>query len=242
MKYLKVSMFVTAIVTACITVMTCLSVFGVIDFVNDNRIGIVLSVLFGAFCAVQVLCVLTTKPSFKKIGFYLLHIGLILFLFGSFMYFISGEKIYVSGVEVGNIAYGHIKSTDGSDVDLGFDIQIKQFDVERYPADENGNQADKFLNAQTVIYPTDKESFDKSLYVNGPISYGGWKIYLMDYDRATYNATGNTTLTLLFKKNPGEELTIASVVLIIIGSFLLAFQNKQVAPIKQKGGRKKDAK
>lgn len=213
-------MIVMSAVTGIMFILTCLSVAGIITFSENRNIGIFLCVIFGAFCAVQLICLFTTRPSIKKIGFYIFHIGLVVFLFGNFMFFVSGEKISVNGVEVGNVAYNKIKSADGDDIELGFGIQAKKFDVVKYNADESGMAADKFLNALIVIYPDSGDSYEKSLYVNGPVTVNGWKMYLMGYNT---DDSGDTTLSLTFKKNPGEIPTIAAIVLMIIGSFVMAF-------------------
>lgn len=229
-------MLVTAIVTGIIFILTCLSVAGVITFTDNKNIGIFLCIIFGAFCVVQVLCLISTKPSLKKAGFYIFHIGMLVFLFSCFMFFASGEKITVSGVQVGNIAYNKIKSTQGDDIELGFGLQAKKFDVLKYPAASNGAAADKFLNAQLVIYPDGDNPYEKNLYVNGPVTVNGWKIYLMAYNSSP---DGTDTLTLTFKKNPGEIPTIAGIILMVVGSFMMAFVKKGQSPkAKKKGGGK----
>lgn len=159
-------------------------------------------------------------------------------MFGNFMFFVSGEKITVSGVEVGNTSYNKINSANGSTIDLGFGIQAKKFDVVKYDEDENGMAADKFLNAQLVISPDNGDSYEKNLYVNGPVTVNGWKMYLMGYNT---DDAGTTTLTLTFKKNPGEIPTIAAIVLMIAGSFVMAF-GKTALPAPAASGGKKSVK
>lgn len=183
--------------------------------------------LLAAFVALQTICLFTKKPklSIYRIGFFVMHIGLVLFLVGSFIYYVAGDKLTVSiPVEPGK-QYSRIKrSSDvqGRDefVDLGFDIGVSDFKVEKYEPDENGYQADKYYEATLMI--TDAKTRQDSqvaLSVNNPYRKNGWKVYLMSH----YN---QTLLNLMFKKDPGEYISLTGIWMMITGSFMMCFIRK----------------
>ena len=50
-------------------------------------------VALGGFALIQVLCLFTEPVRLKKLGFFVLHIGLVAFLAGSLLYFLVGIKV-----------------------------------------------------------------------------------------------------------------------------------------------------
>ena len=95
--------------------------------------------IFALFVAIQVICLFTIKGKFTlyRIGFYLLHVGLVLFLTGSFVYYITGEKINVSIPVDPSTTYNQIKRStveegESEFIKLNFDIGISDFKVEKY--------------------------------------------------------------------------------------------------------------
>lgn len=210
-------------------------------FFQLEWVGIALSVIFGAFCIIQLACLFNTKFSVAKIGFHIFHFGLILFLIASFMFFVAGAKSYFT-LQVGTIYNSKVQFEELGEVDLGFGLQVKSLQVSKYPEDENGNAADKFINTQIVIYPNDEsEPREHLLYINGPHTENGYKIYLMDYDRASYENGTEQSVTILIKKNPGEIPSVIAIAMMIIGSFIMAFGKKSAPSLKAKGGKRSNA-
>lgn len=186
--------------------------------------------IFAAFVAIQIICLFSITPTFTvyRMGFYLLHLGLVLFLTGSFIYYITGDKLYVSIPVDPTATYNKIQRSpdengDSEFVELGFDVGVSNFIVEKYEAKEGEMAADKYYEATLMIVPDGtREVTNVPLIVNKPYRYGGWKIYLMGYD-------GNTgsTISLMFKKDPAEFVSTAGLWMIIAGSVVMCLLRKR---------------
>lgn len=64
--------------------------------------------------------------------------------------------------------------------------------------------------------------------VNKPVSYGGWKFYLVDYDKRDHR-----WVTITARKDPGAPLVVAGLWLLMIGTSMICFGANVV-----KGGKK----
>lgn len=192
-------------------------------------------VLLSAFAALQILCLFLTRPRFSlyRAGFYLLHIGLVLFLAGSFFYYLNGDKIAVAVPVDPSATYSRIQrdvpdSSGEVYTDLNFGMGVSQFRVEKYDKTKDGVESDKFYEATLNL--TDRVSLrtrQVSLTVNHPYRYEGWKIYLMGYQ--DMGDTGYRTVSLLFKKDPGEYIALAGIWMIIAGSVVMCLLKKRKA-------------
>ncbi|HHW46180.1 MAG TPA: cytochrome c biogenesis protein ResB [Clostridiales bacterium] len=189
--------------------------------------------LLAAFVALQTICLFSRKPklSVYRIGFYVMHAGIVLFLIGSFIYYVSGDKLTVAiPVEPGK-QYSRIKRSEevaGKDmfVDLGFDIGVSDFKVEKYEPDERGYQADRYYEATLVITDAKtRKTSEVALTVNNPYRKNGWKIYLMSH----YN---QSLLNILFKKDPGEYVSLSGIWTMIIGSCMMCFTRHRMGDAK----------
>lgn len=186
--------------------------------------------LLAAYVFIQVICLFNLKPkkfTVYRCGFYALHIGLVLFLIGSFFYYVSGDKLTVSVPVNDSAVYSQIKrdkpDSDGNNMlKLDFSFGVSDFKVERYPADEDGQELDKHYEATLLIMPEGtRELSEKSLTVNKPYRYGGWKFYLMNYDRTTEDS-----VQLMLKHDPAEYVSLAGIWLAVIGAFLMCLRFK----------------
>lgn len=65
----------------------------------------------------------------------------------------------------------------------------------------------------TVLFEQDGKRESKDLIVNYPLRKNGVKIYLMSYSESS------RSVTLLFKKDAGEPISLAGIVLTILGTF-----------------------
>lgn len=176
--------------------------------------------MFTAFVALQIVCLLKMKPTLKlhRIGFYILHFGLVLFLIGSFVYYSFGDKITVH-IPVNGQTYSKIQRQENTEefVDLGFGIGVADFKAEQY--EDTG--MDKYFEATLML--EDKTSLrveNKKLTVNNPVKDNGWKIYLFG------NTPQNNTVTLLLKNDPAETVTDIGLWMSIIGAFLMCIRKK----------------
>ena len=169
------------------------------------------------FAVLQTVCILLYKGNGRsiiyRIGFFLLHAGLVLALTGCGIYAVFGEEVYAP-VPVGNgVHYSEVMRENGELISLGFSISVESFSVEKYP--DTG--MDKFYDAQISIMDSNFKESEFSLQVNKPIRYGGWKIYLMSYEESD----GMTYVSLLFKKDSAELITTLGFSFVIVGSFFL---------------------
>lgn len=179
--------------------------------------------LFVAYVAIQILCLLSfrTKLNLHGIGFYLVHTGLVVFLAGCFIYYISGEKIPVNLNVDETAMYNQIQrfseTGNGEFVKMPFDMGLSNFRVEKY---EDGS--DKYYEATLMISPEGtREIIYEPLIVNKPHRESGWKIYLMGYD-----GTMGSTVSLLMKWDPGEYVSLSGIIMIIIGCIILCLFRK----------------
>lgn len=186
--------------------------------------------IFAFFVAIQVICLFTLKGKFTlyRAGFYLLHIGLVLFLTGSFVYYISGEKINVSVPVDPATTYNQIKRStveegESEFIKLNFDMGISDFKVEKYEAEEGEVAQDKYYEATLMIIPDGtREVTSVPLIVNKPYRTGGWKIYLMGYDGTT-----GSVVSLMLKKDPAEFVSATGVWMIIAGAVIMCLLRKR---------------
>lgn len=129
-------------------------------------------IIFSAYALLQIACIALFDFGLtpKKIGFYLLHLGLLVMLVGFLVYIISGEY-YTLSFSVGE-GYNGFYKEDGDYESFGFGMSIESFEVEKY---EDGTDRHYLANVAFSDGSTD------TLEVNKTLRKGGYKIYLMDY-------------------------------------------------------------
>lgn len=144
------------------------------------------STVFVIFAIVQIVCITLYQPgrSVYKIGFYLMHIGLLVLLAGLAAYALAGDSITVQVPisQTGNY-YRYVQNEDGEEVDLGFAFKLTDFTVEKY---ESGG--DRYYKTDvTFADPTTLATENDYLEVNRTLRRNGWKLYLMSYSDGTAN-------------------------------------------------------
>lgn len=226
-------------ISLVLLVMTILASAGVGGVWSGMPIVIVLSLL-GLAIAISLVA-FNPRKNVYSIGFYVLHIGIVLFLAGSFVYTVSGTatnaappsvssitptveyRMLQSGLSADRIAgmkgyYNQVNKTDGSEViDLGFNFRVIDMKTEYY---EDGQNV-KHYEATVEFLNSDGSVDQVSLTVNHPIYRNGWKIYLMSVNvNPVYEYQ---EVYLLLKKDPTEFLTTAGILLTILGTFMMCF-------------------
>ena len=165
-------------------VLTLLMAAGVCIAVISGDVGALTGGLaafvFVAFAIVQIVCLALYQPALSvyKIGFYLMHVGLLILLAGLGAYALGGESITVQVPisETGNY-YRYVQNENGEDIDLGFAFKLDKFTLEKY---ESGS--DKYYRTDvTFADPTTLATENDYLEVNRTLKKNGWKIYLMSY-------------------------------------------------------------
>ncbi len=186
--------------------------------------GTVMVAVCALFALVQVICLFTFRPKlqFRTLGFYLLHIGLLLVLLGCFLYYNAGTDADGDGMQ-DNLKYVQVVPSDQIYAEystLGFGIGISDAGVTYY---EDGTP--KYYYADLVLESgTSSDTRQVTLSVNHPCHENGWKIYLMNYEQAT------DQVTLLFKQDPGEYWTVTGICMVILGTFLMCLVRRRPAP------------
>lgn len=212
----------------------------------------VIFVFLGGAIAVS-LVVFNPKKSIYDIGFYLLHMGIVLFLVGMAIFGVKGSSHYVALPNVSSVVsaenelkgtYGfgdsdvdrlksyrnQIAGDDGEIIDLGFNFRITDFTAEYY---EDGESV-KHYDAEVEFFLRDGTVETLHLTVNHPIYRGGWKIYLMSVGTSTY---GYEQVTLLIKNDPAEFVSVAGIALVVLGTFMMCLLPKKLKNLPQ--GRQK---
>lgn len=239
-------------------VMTVIASSGQGDVWKGAPIIIVLSLL-GVAIAISVVA-FNPKKTIYSVGFYALHIGIVLLLVGVLGYGIGGTDLYAAPVNVGSVTsvmeyrmtqmgytdrqisslkgYNNRVGSGDEIVDLGFNFKIVDFKTEYY---EDGVSVKHYDATVEFLNSEDGSVEQVSLTVNHPIYRNGWKIYLLDV--GTNQVFGYQQVQLMLKKDPTELLTVAGILLTILGTFMMCFPPKgayrKADRIIQKGGKRK---
>ena len=169
-------------------------------------------VLFLLAAAIAVsLIAFNPKKNAYSIGFYVLHVGIIMFLLGSFVFTVAGERVNLSLMEGDKPYYNQVSAGDEI-IDLGINVRLENFTEELY---DDGNP--KYYEAVLGFYDG-SEQFSKSITVNHPLYVGEWKIYLMGVSESE---SGASYVSFLFKKDGAEFLSTSGIILTIVGTFCM---------------------
>ncbi len=157
------------------------TIVSVINGSTDLFTGGLAAVIFSVFTLIQIICLAVYKQgvSLYKIGFYLLHGGLLLMMVGFLAYAVAGDSMNVDvPVNADGSIYTSIQAESGETTDLGFGLKVDSFVLEKY--EDTGN--DKYYRANlTLMDPTTLTRETGILEVNHTLRRNGWKIYLMSY-------------------------------------------------------------
>jgi ResB-like family. len=85
------------------------------DFKNSTILWILIAI-FAVGTIITIITLLAIKPSVRKIGFYIIHVGIVLILIGSFTYYLFGVKVKLNAYENenGSTAQNHAKIIETS--------------------------------------------------------------------------------------------------------------------------------
>ena len=200
-------------------------------------VNAVIFVLLGGAISVS-LVVFNPQKSIYDLGFYLLHTGIVIFVAGMLIFALKGSEHYVNLPSLSSVTqqvenqmkniYGYsdrdierlysyrnqIGNDNGEIIDLGFNFRIVDFDTEYY---EDGESV-RHYEATLEFFLSDGTVETVPLTVNHPIYRGGWKIYLMNVGASPY---GYEQVNLLMKNDPAEFISVAGIVLTVLGTFMM---------------------
>lgn len=193
--------------------------------------------VFAVFLTVSIIAY-NPRAVLSSIGFYITHAGVLFFLIGCLIYSLFGHSVivappnvasltpivqgamYENGEEIPNGYYNRIPGKNGDVAELGFNFRISDFVTEYY--DDGVNV--KHYEATLGILDGENE-VKKSLTVNHPVYYRGWKIYLMSVTADP--SYGYEEVQLMFKRDPGEILSTTGIILTVLGVFAMSFLRKK---------------
>ncbi len=117
---------------------------------------------------VQILCLIRYRFHWRKIGFYVCHIGVVVVIVGAFVsHWCMQEVNFQIPVNAG-AAYNIVQKDDGSVIDFGFQISVRDFDVQYYDAEYQVYRPDSQSETGYSLY---RDSV--SLNRNGLYEIGG---------------------------------------------------------------------
>lgn len=241
-KLAKALYIILGVVTVALLVMTVFaSAIG-----SDADYPMVSAVIFALLAGAVAVSLVAFNPqkSIYDLGFYLLHTGIVLFIAGMMIFALSGSSHYVNLPSLSSVTkdvenqmkniYGYsdkdierirsyrnqIGTDDGEIIDLGFNFRIVDFDTEFY---EDGESV-RHYEAKLEFFLSDGTIETAPLTVNHPIYRGGWKIYLMNVGASPY---GYEQVNLLMKKDPAEFISVAGIILTVLGTFMMCLLPKK---------------
>ena len=206
-------------------------------------VSAIVFILLGGAIAVSIVA-FNPQKSIYDLGFYILHMGIIIFVAGMMIFAVKGYSLYVNLPSLASVTqeaenqmkniYGYsdkdierlrsyrnqIGTDDGEIIDLGFNFRIVDFDTEYY---EDGESV-RHYEAMMEFFLSDGTIETVPLTVNHPIYRGGWKIYLMNVGVSPY---GYEQINLLMKKDPAEFISVAGIILTVLGTFMMCLLPKK---------------
>ena len=186
--------------------------------------GPVLYVLLGTVAALMLICVCISKiygGKTYKIGFFVLHGGLVILLVGFILQNALGQSIqFVLDVDgtyqsAGQTVYSDFKNADNY-MDLGFQLSATDMQVTKYP--ETGMVKEYDLTIETRKGQDDNMPVQYNLKVNHPVHINGYKIYLMNY--------ADGAVVLMAKYNPMEYTVLLGIIATLSGTVIMCLFRK----------------
>ena len=217
-------------------------------------VSAIVFILLGGAIAVSIVA-FNPQKSIYDLGFYILHMGIIIFVAGMMIFAVKGYSLYVNLPSLASVTqeaenqmkniYGYsdkdierlrsyrnqIGTDDGEIIDLGFNFRIVDFDTEYY---EDGESV-RHYEAMVEFFLSDGTIETVPLTVNHPIYRGGWKIYLMNVGDSPY---GYEQVNLLMKKDPAEFISVAGIILTVLGTFMMCLLPKKSLSLCSEGKKR----
>lgn len=181
-------------------------------------------ILGGVFTAVSIIFAKPFGNFPKRIGFYLTHAGIVLLLAGFALFELGGDSVTAAVPVGGETYYSNIQRENGEVCDLGFNFRVDSFAVESY---EDGSDKQYYAGLSFADAVTLKVE-NKELSVNHTVRKNNWKIYLMNYGFAA-DGMGEF-VNLLFRRDPGEYVVKAGILVLVAGTVLELLVGNAVRP------------
>ena len=165
MKQLKASVWIMAIIGVLLVIASLLASFGKAEGVYSSPIFLA---VVAVFTLILIFGILFFPFSFKKLGFFVNHIGLAVIVVSAVISWQFTKDTSFSIPINNGMFYGEVMQDDGSMLRFGFDISVADFEVEKYEADYRlFNNASNLTEENTVIdlvYQNRKGVYDLGVY------------------------------------------------------------------------------
>lgn len=132
MKSLKASVWAMAAIGVILTVGSILVSFGWWEGFYKSPF-LIIPVLI--FTGVMVWCLIRFRFSWKKIGFYLCHAGILVIIVCAIVSWLCLKDTSFAIPVNPHTFYGEVMQDDGSELRFGFEISVASFEVEQYDPD-----------------------------------------------------------------------------------------------------------
>ncbi|MCF6339403.1 MAG: cytochrome c biogenesis protein CcsA [Sulfurimonas sp.] len=141
----------------------------------------------------------------------ILHSSFIIILFGATIthYFGLDGTMHIREGEKSNIVI-----VEKEKININFYVALNDFTLTRYPGSRSPSE---FSSDITIIDKHNNIEFDKQIYMNHTLIYGGYKFFQTSYD----DDEKGTILTV--NKDPGVEITYLGYFLLFLGLILNLF-------------------
>jgi hypothetical protein len=232
-------------------------------------------------------CCVRRRPDVKQIGFYLVHLGVVVILAGAGIGYIAGQKTSCAIPIAPQHEIRELPRQNAEPIMLDFSITVPDFSVEYYdpsyylyrpvavtgeirktdyefvenvsftgdepvpitdvltvsPDDlkdgrgnwvpqqflengwvlQKGEAMPRHYSAQMNLKADDSDEVAAELSVNHPVSFAGWRFYLMSYDQQNLRY-----IVISARHDPGRLLVICGIWAVIVGIAVLCFRKKGV--------------
>lgn len=209
-------------ITVVFLVMAVLTSFGS-DINWKSPLTTVLLAAGGFFTFISVFMRKPTKNIIKDLGFYAMHLGLVVMLVGFALFELAGDTVSANVPIGSDTFYSNIGRENGEICELGFNFRVTDFSIDYH---EDGSEKQyragiEFADAVTLRVEEDE------LSVNHTLKKNGWRIYLMSYSGEYVN--------LMFRSDPGDYVVKTGVWMTIAGT-ILSLLVANMIPAKKKEG------
>ncbi len=210
------------IVLFAVTVLFLLA--GAIPWTYGDSTAVFQSPVFIALLgSISLLSLYCCRKRMRQPSFLMPHLGAVVILAGALLTFIFGKNTEFKLPVMHDMIVDNIPAPDGSQWDLGFSFSVADFRTEYYaPSNDDSPAIPKNYEAKMRIVPKNGNEFTTVLKVNHPVSYGGWRIYLVSFgnDPVPY-------VQLSAKKDIGRGAVIAGIWMLMAGTFIICFKRKE---------------
>lgn len=233
-KFYKVSCLIMALLTVAALVVTFFVGITGENPVDSKAGTVIILALLTVMALLTLFCLCLTqlgngglKMKLYKIGFYILHAGIVVLVAGFVITNLSTKKFSaVYDYETGSlvaVSEEEEKMLAMPGFPLAKGMKAKDPEIRYYP--------DGTPSFYEVTLYFENETEGTAISVNHPVRRDGNKIYLMSISKEYQG------ITLLIKYNPGEYVVICGIVTLVAGTFLMCFSDFAG---KGRAGRRKD--